>query len=961
MSRPTYEKARAVVHAAEADPTLRPLVDEMNATGKVDRAFKKVKATTEPEPKSGDGQSPDDDITAANKQCINAAIAQLEHIQGHGADRMAAFVKVRCWLRQNELRRDFYSVGHAVEMVLYEYADGMEMEDIHTLLTCAPICAESDRAQLERGGGRMIVDVFLKAVRGRERDFLRDSTGADPGPWPPGKNPLTPVRLARNCDLDAALKIGEEWLAAADAAPTPATPDAPIVAGQVEPIGPAPVAGALLDAALAYAELGYMIFPCRPESKIPLTAHGLLDATTDPEKIVAWWTATPTANVAIVTQGMVVVDVDKPGNPWLADQPDRAAELLAAPLATTPRKGRHFLFRQPATGGPWRNTAGKIAPNVDTRADGGYIVAPPSILAGGKGYQWINPLDAPPDQLPILPEWLAQAINPTSTTTGPSDRADRPVVANQIPEGQRNDALARLAGNMRRAGMGEREIAAALRVTNAERCTPPISPAEVDQIAASVARYEPDQITVAVVENHFGQMVGQAEDLDPIDRAPHDPGEFPAHFLDVPGFLAQYLDYANCVAHRRQPVLALAGGLALLATITGRKVVDPTGTRTNLYVLGVAHAGSGKERPRKINKELLHAAGMAAMAGPEDLASHAGLISAIEKQPAILFQLDEIGLILRTIRNARAAPHLAKIPGVLMSLFTSSDSVFACPAYAEIKKNRIINQPHACLYGTTVPESFYEGMTAESLSNGFYARLLVFETPTRPKLLAPEMVPPPAELVETVRYWGDFRSAPGNLTAENPKPAKIDYTPEAVAIMAEFGELADACQMAPGSVNAVWARAVEKARKLAMLYAASRDHRRPVVDVTAAEWAIALVDYLTQRMINVAHFWVAESKYDETRLRVLRVIRDAGPGGLSKRELTRRTRQLPIREREDIVAGLLASAEIREAREQTGGRRSADTPRLSDLCPYVLMSRLCHKEEQGILSPEGVGKRGVKS
>lgn len=258
----------------------------------------------------------------------------------------------------------------------------------------------------------------------------------------------------------------------------------------------------LLDAALAYAEMGYPVFPCRPGVKKPLTEHGFLDATTDPAKIEAWWARHPSANVAMATRGLAVIDRDGAENPWLRDEPDKELSLAAAPMSLTPRGGSHHFFRQPP-GKSWRCSTARIAPRVDVRADGGYVLLPPSVTQHGV-YRWRETLelDRAPDQLPEPPSWLAELLDgiPAQSDAIPA-RAD----ANVIPSGQRNTALARLAGTMRRAGMTQAEILAAIVRTNQDRCVPPLPAPEVERIAASIAKYEPDQVTVALIEDHFGQ------------------------------------------------------------------------------------------------------------------------------------------------------------------------------------------------------------------------------------------------------------------------------------------------------------------------------------------------------------------------------------------------------------------------------------------------------------------------
>lgn len=166
-----------------------------------------------------------------------------------------------------------------------------------------------------------------------------------------------------------------------------------------------------VEAALAYARLGYAVFPCRPGGKPPATPHGCKDATTDEACIRAWWDRQPDANIGLATTGLLVVDIDGADNPWLADQPDRQRDLDVAPVSLTPGGGRHHLFRQPS-GRSWGNSCGRLAPKVDTRGNGGYIVVPPSAV-DGRAYQWASgaALAVPPPELPELPTWLADMLD----------------------------------------------------------------------------------------------------------------------------------------------------------------------------------------------------------------------------------------------------------------------------------------------------------------------------------------------------------------------------------------------------------------------------------------------------------------------------------------------------------------------------------------------------------------------
>jgi hypothetical protein len=248
----------------------------------------------------------------------------------------------------------------------------------------------------------------------------------------------------------------------------------------------------MLDAALSYAAMGYRALPCRPGAKQPATAHGCRDATCDVARIRQWWTTTPALNVAIATDGLAVIDIDPAGRDWPGDDARRAAiRELSPPVQRTPRGGFHLFFSVPA-GKQWRCSAGLLAAGVDVRADGGYALVPPSEV-GGTAYQWLRPL-VPRDALPTPPRWLVDALDALERRrsapppSGPRTPADAGGV---LLAGGRNVGLASLAGRLRRAGLSEAEIAAALLTANRERCSPPLPEREVLAIARSIARYAP--------------------------------------------------------------------------------------------------------------------------------------------------------------------------------------------------------------------------------------------------------------------------------------------------------------------------------------------------------------------------------------------------------------------------------------------------------------------------------------
>lgn len=670
-------------------------------------------------------------------------------------------------------------------------------------------------------------------------------------------------------------------------------------------------------AALGYAELGYAVFPCAPGRKQPLTARGFLDASTDTQQIEAWWSKHPNANIAIPTAGLIVIDVDGPDNSWLADDHDRLNDLARGVIAVTPRGGRHYIFRAPECQS-YRCQAGRLAPRVDIRADGGYILVPPSQV-GGKPYRFVEglELDQPRERLPAPPDWLVAELDRLATSSPTTPRVAAGVaVANQIPSGQRNATLARLGGTMRRVGMSRVEISAALNRANLDRCSPPLSPAEVERIAESVVRYEPDQISVAITEDHWAQL--WADEAKPATVV--DPGPFPMNLLRVPGLIGEVMQYNLATAFRPQPVLALASAICLQAVLAARKVRDERGNRTNVYVIGIADTGRGKDHGRKVNKSVLFHAGVDYLDGNEEIASDSGLVAAAELQPGILFQLDEFGRFLRTIGDPKKAPHLFNVISTLMKLYSSADTTFRGKAYADPKRNKVIDQPCVSLYGTTVPEHFFESLTTDGLSDGFVARLLVFEAPDVAERQRRPLVPPPDSIIEAARWWGEFRPG-GDLREQHPQPIVIEATSDGDYEFDELARIVDQELAGPDSdARALWARAEEKACRLAMIYACSKCRDQPLVDGEAAKWACDLSAYITRRMLWLAKQWVADGQFDAKQKKLLRIIRSAG-GKIGRNELCRKSQSLSVRERSEIIDNLKATGQIVETTESNGTGR----------------------------------------
>ncbi|HPD48662.1 MAG TPA: bifunctional DNA primase/polymerase [Anaerohalosphaeraceae bacterium] len=260
----------------------------------------------------------------------------------------------------------------------------------------------------------------------------------------------------------------------------------------------------VLEAALECAARGWRVMPlhsirdgrctcgkadCGSPGKHPVTWNGSKDASADGKTIRRWFGSGRLLNIGIAAgreSGLVVLDVDP------AHGGDSSIQRLSVPATlevATGGGGRHFYFRYPQAGRV-RNSVSRIAPGLDVRSDGGYVVAPPSVHISGHEYRWRG--DPGAVDLAACPEWLLESAEAAGAATETAvERGEIATEGEPIPEGQRNAELTSLAGAMRRKGCSADEINAALIAVNKNRCRPPLGFHELQQIADSVSKYPP--------------------------------------------------------------------------------------------------------------------------------------------------------------------------------------------------------------------------------------------------------------------------------------------------------------------------------------------------------------------------------------------------------------------------------------------------------------------------------------
>ena len=421
--------------------------------------------------------------------------------------------------------------------------------------------------------------------------------------------------------------------------------------------------------------------------------------------------------------------------------------------------------------------------------------------------------------------------------------------------------------------------------------------------------------TLVDVDNSPAATAMQAAD-ESSESPPPASNHLPDALLFPPGFLGAFVKHTLDTARIPQPELALGAGIATLATLIGHKLTDPSGTRSNIYILGLAPSGSGKDAPRQVAKAVLLAVN-ANLLGPDSIASSSAILTSLKASGSQLFPLDEAGDLFAFTKGAGASQSpMVKLNKTLKQLFTESHTLYR-EAYADTKNSHEIDQPNLSIFGTSTPEKFWgDGVATGDIESGLVGRFMVFEGRVPQSRVAfPERQELPAELVDVAKRWNSFlKDDTDSLLSPNPRPAP--YSDEAKERLGKFFGWNFEQSKHPSKRNAtaitVWQRADEKVSKLALIHAASRAESPESVKVDAVdvEWAIGIVTWAVGVLLDGAERFMADGQYEKHRKRVLRAIEDAGPSGLTGAEIYKRCRWLEPKLREVVLKDLGASGEV---------------------------------------------------
>lgn len=376
----------------------------------------------------------------------------------------------------------------------------------------------------------------------------------------------------------------------------------------------------------------------------------------------------------------------------------------------------------------------------------------------------------------------------------------------------------------------------------------------------------------------------------------------------------------------RAPVAEFAtiASIAFLSAFYGRRYVTPTGAGLNLYLIGIAGPGYGKDHPRKAIESLGYDSNLQRLIGPNEVTSDTAIEKVLRRRPCFVMPWDEVGVMLQGVSSKGAASWTRSIRKALLELYSRSTSVWTGKEHADSKTDSSgdpIHCPTVSVLGMSTPTEFYAGITEQNLQDGMVARMTVITADQRPdRHDTPPLLTVPKSLIDQLK--ADFDAFPSNSKFKAIGDAKV----KPILYPARWGEGAqakwkeyenwqlDLIDENPDKQGIV-GRAAEQTVKLATIRAISRDPADPVVELDDILWGYALVQKSLDTIDEGARKYMAGSEFEALHKLLYSAIRECGDDGIAKSVLQRKRgiSKVQPRDFETAIKWLIEVGKIKSA------------------------------------------------
>ena len=679
-----------------------------------------------------------------------------------------------------------------------------------------------------------------------------------------------------------------------------------------------------LNAALEYLDQGLSVIPVGTDKRPLIAWKQFQKRQASEDEVYQWFERWPDANIAIVTgsiSGIIVVDGDgEIGARWICDNLPRTSLYVA----TGRENGCHCYYRLPQ--GLIIQSANGFRPKVDVKAEGGYVVAPPSLHQTGRRYSWVcrDGLDGWKDLFELnLNDFREQAILPKTGNLNLDLSAVTTRAGNEsLPteEGGRNQTLASMVGKL--VGRVSLDEALILARGWGAQCRPPMGDKEIRTTVESIYKThlrnhplaDPAAVISGGADEIFEPFIGSGKTAT-----------VPVEILQPGGLMQEIMDYIEISSAASIPLFNVGAAASLVGSLIGQRVMTESGLRTNLYVIALGYSGSGKNAPISALPQLIRNSNAAILESVTELSSAAAVLKALASKGhhRMLISLDEIGMLLRGLKNPMDPR--AEIPRILTKLFSGTDRSER-KVYADEKLNFSVPWHHLSIYGASTPEEFWGSLSESDGTNGFLARLLILENKDPAPMPKSDNNPDvPAKLTNSMNeLWGiepgrDPNAGDLEIADDiRPVPIRIRFSPQASALLdpirLKYHNLKNDAR-GSGCHASIYARVHEHALKLSLIHhmsATGAAGAQKTIGADSAAWAVALAEFACSKTLEGIRDNIAGSEWHANEQKIVRAIKGRSTAerpGLSVRELAKAV-CLPEYKFNELIKGMISKGMV---------------------------------------------------
>lgn len=690
---------------------------------------------------------------------------------------------------------------------------------------------------------------------------------------------------------------------------------------------------------------------CKNIGKHPFTRHGLNDANGNITEVAALFQYRSDLNLAIRTgeiSGFFVLDVDfrKGGGESLEKLMTTYDEFPPTIIVAT-GNGCHIYFSYPKDMRITNRT--DFMPGLDIRGEGGYVVGVPSKHASGRKYDFSPTSTQKTEEAPVwflsliqskkkeerkplssdhstgaISEWSREEVNKMLDVLDPDMSYQQWIeVGFALQSGgfplsmwdtwsrkgekyENGDCESRWHGFNPNHGI---TMGTLVSLAQLQGWKP--TPTEREVVDTSVVDTLVKKAEILIKKT---ETIPSKKSLPLLGFDP----------LKLPGLIGDTVRWITKYAIRKQPELALINTLTFAGAVFGRRYASTFNTRTNIYTVGIASTGAGKEHSRKCIKDMAHASGLDERIGADAIRSDSGMLRGLMNNSSQIMMLDEFGHFLQAIGNEKSPHYIRSQTSILLKLYSASNSVYNHGDYADTKSTPIIIQfPHLCIYGTSTEETYAKSLKKSAIESGELNRFITIRA--RADKEYPDRTMPLYEIDEDLKKrWSKFSPKFGDSLGEIINNSEIAPDP----IIVKWGKCDDIqyaiqCRQVDkingdSPTRHLWGRLFENTLKIAMVFAIARNKKEPEFEPSDFDTAQLIVESSIEYLIHLASHHMSETIIEENNNEIVSAIIAAG-GKMGKWEIARKFRKIKGRERDDLLNSLIEQ-EIVEVEKNVDGR-----------------------------------------